>query len=273
MFNKLNAFFQKTAVNLVLNHFKQEWNVTFKNMEGIDAQKYEESTKLLNLMAANNKNTIYILFDVKEFRVLFCTENFETMTGFTIAEFKEKNVLFFFEILIRSHLVFFYQFNKWFNYFLTQIKEPLTKVYVQFQWVGLTAKIKNGQEVKTMFKISPFERNQEGLSRLCILTIDNITPLMKNFTGYWARGEAGLIDKQYSSFFHDYTKFEMKDVLSPRELEILKLIASGLDSKEIGEKLFISVNTVDKHRKNMIANLGAKDSTALIEICRMCDMI
>ena len=37
--------------------------------------------------------------------------------------------------------------------------------------------------------------------------------------------------------------------LTNRELEVLKLLASGLNSKEISEQLFISTNTVEYHRK------------------------
>jgi len=44
-----------------------------------------------------------------------------------------------------------------------------------------------------------------------------------------------------------------RSVASPREFEILEFIEKGLCSVEIAEKLFISVNTVDTHRKNILA--------------------
>jgi DNA-binding CsgD family transcriptional regulator len=37
--------------------------------------------------------------------------------------------------------------------------------------------------------------------------------------------------------------------------------------------LFISSHTVDNHRRNMIAKTGAKDTTALIQICKMVGII
>lgn len=43
--------------------------------------------------------------------------------------------------------------------------------------------------------------------------------------------------------------------LTPSEKKILRLIADGLSTKEIAEKLFIAERTVDKHRSNMIAKL------------------
>ncbi|WP_192347139.1 response regulator transcription factor [Algoriphagus sp. Y33] len=43
--------------------------------------------------------------------------------------------------------------------------------------------------------------------------------------------------------------------LTPSEAKILRLIAKGLSTKDIAEKLFISERTVDKHRSNMIVKL------------------
>ncbi len=51
---------------------------------------------------------------------------------------------------------------------------------------------------------------------------------------------------------------EETPVLSPRETEILELIAQGLTDKEIAEKLFISLNTAKTHLKNILAKLHLK---------------
>jgi DNA-binding NarL/FixJ family response regulator len=53
------------------------------------------------------------------------------------------------------------------------------------------------------------------------------------------------------------------DVLTPRELEVLKLIAEGHTSKEIAAMLVISIKTVDKHRTNMLEKLGMRDRVEL----------
>ncbi|MBD1421032.1 response regulator [Sphingobacterium chuzhouense] len=52
--------------------------------------------------------------------------------------------------------------------------------------------------------------------------------------------------------------------LSSREIEVLKLIAEGKSSSKIAEQLFISMNTVDTHRKNMMAKCGVNKVTELI---------
>jgi DNA-binding NarL/FixJ family response regulator len=53
------------------------------------------------------------------------------------------------------------------------------------------------------------------------------------------------------------------ELLTPRELEVLKLIAEGHTSKEIAAMLVISVKTVDRHRTNMLEKLGMRDRVEL----------
>lgn len=53
------------------------------------------------------------------------------------------------------------------------------------------------------------------------------------------------------------------DPLTPRENEVLKLIAESHTSKEIAEILVISERTVDRHRANILEKLGLRDRAAL----------
>jgi DNA-binding NarL/FixJ family response regulator len=53
-------------------------------------------------------------------------------------------------------------------------------------------------------------------------------------------------------------------VLTKREKEILKLIAEGLTNTEIARQLFISVDTVDSHRKNLYTKLNVNNTASLI---------
>jgi len=52
--------------------------------------------------------------------------------------------------------------------------------------------------------------------------------------------------------------------LSDRELEVLSLIGRGLTSREISEKLIISIHTVNSHRKNLLRKLNMKSPAQLI---------
>lgn len=62
-------------------------------------------------------------------------------------------------------------------------------------------------------------------------------------------------------------------VLTRREKEILENIAEGLTNNEIAQKLFISVATVDTHRKNLLAKFEAKNIASLIKLAMKMQMI
>lgn len=63
-----------------------------------------------------------------------------------------------------------------------------------------------------------------------------------------------------------HTKLEPLDILSSREKEILKLISNGEKSKQIAEKLFISVSTVKTHRKNIQKKLNVGNSISMVKL-------
>jgi DNA-binding NarL/FixJ family response regulator len=52
--------------------------------------------------------------------------------------------------------------------------------------------------------------------------------------------------------------------LTDREAEVLRLMATGLSNVEIGERLFVSVQTVKTHVGNVLAKLGARDRTQAV---------
>ncbi len=55
------------------------------------------------------------------------------------------------------------------------------------------------------------------------------------------------------------------DLLTPREREVLQLLAEGQSNQEIAQQLHISVKTVETHRSNMMHKLGASNKTDLIK--------
>ena len=61
--------------------------------------------------------------------------------------------------------------------------------------------------------------------------------------------------------------------ITPRELEILGLIASGLSNREIGEKLFVSENTVKTHSARLFDKLGARRRTQAVQLGKEAGLI
>ena len=83
------------------------------------------------------------------------------------------------------------------------------------------------------------------------------------------RGEPFLFPGAVRALVRDYLERAREgenvreDPLTPRESEILKLIAEGYSGRQIAEELFISQKTVDRHRSNILEKLGLRDRVDL----------
>ena len=84
--------------------------------------------------------------------------------------------------------------------------------------------------------------------------------------------------KMYLSVDVNMNTQEKKDlknqpILTRREKEILVLIADGFTNPQIAEKLFISLHTVDTHRKNLLSKFEINNSASLIKLATKYGMI
>lgn len=77
-------------------------------------------------------------------------------------------------------------------------------------------------------------------------------------------------EKIFNSFIKDNPKLNeqkslINSILTRRELDIIILISLEYSGKEISEELFISTNTVETHRKNIMRKLNVKNSIGLVK--------
>jgi DNA-binding NarL/FixJ family response regulator len=79
-----------------------------------------------------------------------------------------------------------------------------------------------------------------------------------------ARGETVLAPSVATRLVDRMRHPQPADALSPRELEVLRLVARGLSNVDIGRELFISEATVKTHLLRTFAKLGVSDRTAAV---------
>jgi DNA-binding NarL/FixJ family response regulator len=79
------------------------------------------------------------------------------------------------------------------------------------------------------------------------------------------RGETFLYAGAVAALVREHLECDATslDPLTPRELEVVKLVAEGHTSDEIAGMLFISRKTVDRHRANILEKLGMRDRVEL----------
>lgn len=85
---------------------------------------------------------------------------------------------------------------------------------------------------------------------------------------FFSNAVANLIINAYMNLNRQvqHQNDKKKTILSDREKEIIALLIEGLNSKEIAEKLDLSVRTVDNHRANIMKRLQVRNTAELVKI-------
>lgn len=68
--------------------------------------------------------------------------------------------------------------------------------------------------------------------------------------------------KEYEQFLKEY---EQQEELSPQEINVLRLISEGLTSQQIATRLYVSLNTIEFHRRRIMRKLAATNMADLIK--------
>jgi DNA-binding CsgD family transcriptional regulator len=81
-----------------------------------------------------------------------------------------------------------------------------------------------------------------------------------------------VVVRDATPFVVDQSRVE-KLGITPREHEILTLIAAGMSNREIAEKLFVSENTVKTHSSRLFDKLNARRRTQAVQIAKQSGLI
>lgn len=237
----------------------------------VDFTKYLETSGIINLL--NQQGGLTFLIDVKHLRIIHMSGSVLSFTGYKIEEFDDDILSKFIDILTPEHRLFLNVFVTWaLKKFKTFPIEYKAKQSMSV-W-GLQLFHKSQRNMKCHLNIIPLEFNDDKNPTLIAISIHEVTHLIKG-DDYLIRAE--FTEKENSKKIFVYYSNENKtvenDVISEREREVLQHISQGLDTKQIAEKLHITKNTVDNHRRNMLARTGTRDTTALVQLCRMTAII
>lgn len=123
---------------------------------------------------------------------------------------------------------------------------------------GFRIKNTEGNYLRYMHQVIILEQDKNGRSWLS-LVISDLLPEQAAQTKCQRRMINMKTGKLH--YLSAEEKSETAYLLTKREREVLELIALGYDSKSISEKLFISVNTVNNHRQNILRKTRAENTT------------
>lgn len=218
---------------------------------------------------ARNENSVKIIFDQPNLGILSVSDNVEDITGYTKADFYQADTKSVLQFLTFDHFFFPYVWAKWNK----DIYETFgVHTFMKTSLCGVKVKHKNGHTMRLLIRYSAIDYFENGTIKTAAITLDDISHLVKS-DFYWGRTEFTTDKVNIQHLFSFDSKYISNDIISEREKDVIRLISKGMESKEIADNLFLSSHTVDNHRRNMIARTGAKDTTALVQICKMCGVI
>lgn len=237
-----------------------------------DVEKIIQEIKILEKYSLGT-NRFYCLFDHSKFYPAYVSANVEKEGGYSVDFMLNQGLFFLFQRLHWKQLLIPIKVSLWGPRFQKNVNHPLAMKKTKIYCCGVKFKDKWDKWRTILIKQQAvlFSKNNQLL--LSFLEVEEITTIYKaDFV--WYRAAFSHEDIQINRvYFSSGTKKEQAELLSPRELEILRLAIEHKSNREIGQLLNISKNTVDRHRKNMIARVGATDMTALIRICQIAEVI
>ena len=231
----------------------------------------EETIQSIKTLEDNSifPNEIIVLYDTRNFNTLYVSQNVEKILGYTQKEFLH------WESAITS--IGAYNQPKYFSdllgfgsHFKQNFPHTNTRLKIRAHICGLKFKRKDKSECQFLVREESNLGENLQVPEFNIAYFSEISHLIKG-SEYWMLFEAIESGKSFSKFYRADGVDNIP--ITAREQEVLTLIAAGKITKEVAQELHISPDTVGQHRKNMIKKLMAKDTSALIQLCKKCEII
>lgn len=277
---KLNGIENRNIMNDNLNtdsFIKEEYQKILKYLKNtFDFSDHEETTKafiqqisLFQKFSTTNKTTFYVLWNQAKFLPIYVSDNI-IYSGYSPQDLYNMNLFTAMKRVYWKQIPWVYKLHKDRRYFRKLTGFSSVKNYECF-YCGMKLKDKWGNVKAYSAKQKFLTTDNKGTPLLSFMEVEDITSIFKGDKG-WCR----YIDYSKSIpikrvFFSNGSR--TNELLTNREIGILKLIAQNNNSTTIANQLKVSVETIKKHRKNMIAKVGAKDMTALIYLCQQANVI
>ncbi|MEO6151399.1 MAG: LuxR C-terminal-related transcriptional regulator [Mucilaginibacter sp.] len=211
--------------------------------------------RLLNIFQVGKY--YYLVFNIFKGQIEFVSDGVKDVLGY---EPEEINIMFMLDNIHPEDKSYFLNFEYRITEFFKGLSfEKINKYKVQYD---IRFKAKNGRYVRILQQAVQIDYDETNYYRTLGIQTD-ITHIKKDgipcFSIIGLDGEPSFYNiKDAEVFTGSY------DMFTKREREILKCIVEGKSSKTIAGELFISVHTVNTHRKNILIKAGCKSPVDLV---------
>jgi DNA-binding CsgD family transcriptional regulator len=222
-----------------------------------DDYKKFESNKILLERLSEIENCTFSVLDMNKNIYLLKSSKFKKMLGYIKPEDIENDDMELFHRIIHpDDLPFVLETENEAYLFYKNLPSSEKKNYK----LVYDFRVKNTQGIYMRFihQFVVLEQDRLGKSWLALIVTDLIAERATN-----DKPQRRMINIKTGKLylFNNDDEFNSGTLLTKRETEILGLIAQGMDSQEISERLFISFNTVNNHRQNILLKTRSENTT------------
>lgn len=217
-----------------------------------------------------NANQMVVVYKLQDLQIKYVSKNVEEILGYTQEEFLGWKESAFLKIGGYNQPTYLSNILKWDR--IINEKTPHQKGNGKglHQVCGVRYLCKDGSTRQFLMRQDYRAGKNYILPEFNLIFFEDVSHLLKG-EDYWLLVET---DNEIDKFTKFFTKEgEENYPITARQKEVLTLIAEGKSSKEVAAELSISRDTVSQHRKNMNRKMMARDTSSLIQICKICGII
>lgn len=206
---------------------------------------------------SNMSNSGTSIFDLNKRQIIFYSSNYGELLGYKLSDYKDIGQMFFGNKIhpedtfnLSTNGVTIYKiFNN-----LSNDAKLNHKLVSEYRMLN-----SKNNYVRLVEQYQVLELDNKGQIWLMFLTVD-ISPNQDISEG----SKSQFLNFRTGNIIQIDSTQKIQYELTKRELEILKMVKEGLLSKEISDKLSISLHTVNTHRQRVLEKLGANNSLEAI---------
>ena len=230
------------------------------NVTDEDYKMIEQKLNQLSELACIENRSISV-FDVNRNEFILKVDRHMELLGYDVTE--EINVNNYHKMIHTDDLPFLYDSEIKMFKFLKPVRSNEKKDYKLIY--DYRVRRKDGSYIRFLHQLLLYELDRDYNSWLLLILSDVISAYPEN-----AKPRRFLMNTKTKEIrlFNEETGIR-GFLITPREREILELISQGLDSTEIADKLYISLNTVNNHRQHVLQKTSTKNITQAITYLKL----
>jgi len=245
---------------------KNAYKEIFKSYENPSLEKHINKIKELDAYLPYS-STFFCVTNTQDLNFEYISKNIKACLGLDKKTLESKGMRYFWSRIHPDDLELWLKaLNELMNFTLNSTSIDDRKK-MSYTW-NYRLKNANGDYVNVIQNTTPLKFDSEDKPIIGLAHYTVLSPKIK----LQVCASAKLLnehDEYETIYFNNFSQKLLSEGISNRERDIIRLLVLNYTSKQIGDKLNISPNTVDTHRRNIIKKLNMSSTGELIGVLKM----